>query len=213
MIFLNLLDFSALITAQELFDVQAYEIPAADQEDFDDLPTFGEKLALLETNYITPLSIAEKQAVGTVKNYLGGKYDMAVEIDRFVNATAFDNSATYSEGDTVLVSGVFYQSLADSNTGNAPGSSPLSWSAIERNDLLVQRLVDITLYTLFGKANHEEENRLRRNRYDAAIKWLEQGVRGQEELGLTRTTDEDGEEVRGGLMRGGNYNVQITKKY
>jgi hypothetical protein len=59
-----------------------------------------------------------------------------------INVNAYAGGTTYAEGDVVVDSGVYYESLADSNTGNTPASSPSDWSVIGPPDSWVQE--DVT---------------------------------------------------------------------
>jgi len=48
--------------------------------------------------------------------------------DKVVTPATYAGGTTYDENDLVISSGVYYISLADSNTGNTPASSPTFWA-------------------------------------------------------------------------------------
>ena len=109
----------------------------------------------------------------------------------------------YTTGQRVSYNSTIWEALAN-NTGKTPGTDIEKWKPISytagdnRNQKLVQSMVDITLYHLHSRIAPRNVPQLRVKRYDDAILYLESCSKGLVSLNLETIQPNQGSRISGG---------------
>lgn len=147
------------------------------------------------------------QSEEEVKEYLRHRYDVETDMRAFQIETA-DTPVTAASGTRILQSttSIFYLCTADATGENLTDTAFFSVGD-DRNQKLVQVVVDVFLYHLHTRLNPRNVPMHRKIRYDgdgdidkamSATKWLLMVQKGTVTPSLTPTLDDDGEEIQDG---------------
>ena len=153
------------------------------------------------------IDICIQQSEEEVKEYLRHRFDVETDMRPF-QIEAADTPVTATTGDRIFQknSGIFYLCTADAAAATLTDTAFFSVSD-DRNQKLVQVVIDVFLYHLHTRLNPRNVPMHRKIRYDgdgdiekamSATKWLLMVQKGTIAPALTPTLDDDGEEVQDG---------------
>ena len=98
----------------------------------------------------------------------------------FVNITQWNDTKLYNEGEYVYNNGIIYTALI-SNVDIEPSANPTYWLMKDpRPELVVNYIVDMTLFHLHKRINPRKIPELRKEAYDEAKSYFEMLKKGEE---------------------------------
>jgi len=118
--------------------------------------------------------------------------------------TAWSNVTTYSMGQYVTYNGKTWQALTNTNLNYTPGADIINWQPIawtfgdNRDQQLVQYMIDITLYHIHSRISPRNIPDLRVKRYDDAVTWLKMVMEGEVTSSIPVLQPPQGKRIRWG---------------
>ena len=135
----------------------------------------------LTTEYPYPNIFPDDPTYGATQWGIGVPYSVT-GISMVTTASAYNPGTNYTPGQKVLVGTQLYQCIANNGPGSTvvtPGTDIITWQSVtwtagdNRNRMLVQQAIHITLYNLHNQIAPQNIPILREKNHINAIKWCE----------------------------------------